>query len=107
MAKDEGVRAGVGITPGVVVCGAGIVAWMVLARRVRALERRMDGVVRKAELARRTADRVLQALAARAAASAAVTDAADLRCARDMVREMICEAEAAQRAYGLGAPLPG
>lgn len=104
MAKDEGAGAGARITPGLVACGAGFVAWVLLTRRVRALERRVNEVARKAELARRTAGHLLQTFAAKEAASAAVANVANLQCARDSVREMICRAEAAQRAYDPDAP---
>ncbi len=104
MVNDEGTGAGACISPRLVACGAGIVAWVLLVRRVRALELRVNEVARKAELARRNADHVLRALAAKQADSAAGADVTDLQCARDAVREMIGRAEAAQRAYGPHAP---
>lgn len=115
MANDEGAGAGARLTPGLVACGAGIVAWLVLARRVRALERRVDDVARKAELARRTADRDRQTFAASDTASVAVAagacqvataaaEVAHLQTARAAVRELICQAEAAWRAYESDVP---
>ena len=93
MANDEAAGAGARIAPGLLACGAGIVAWVVLARRVRALERRVDEVARKAELACHT--RVTKDLPAEAA-----TCTADLHGVSSAVQDMICRAEAAQRPYG-------
>lgn len=101
MANDEWVGGG-RIAPSLMACGAGFVIW-VFARRVRVLERQVDEVSRKAELARRNAAHTFRSAEAKAAEyrfATAVDDVNAFDSTRDSIREMICRAEAAARAYG-------
>ena len=104
MSNEEGVEGGAVTTPQLVACGCVVTAWWLLARQVKALERRMDTVAYKAELARRDADRRFEELEAQVAATATVANTAaevaqaavelvELQTLRDAVQRMIRQAE--------------
>jgi hypothetical protein len=115
VSNEEGVDGGSSVTaPRLVACGCVVTAWYILIRRVRTLERRVDSIAYKAELARRDADRRFEELADQAAATAAVANTAaevakaavevvELQALRNAVQQMLRQAESLHQT---GEPTP-
>ena len=113
MANETGVEGGA--APGWVTCGCVVAAWVMLTHRVQALRRRVDGVARRVELARRDADRRLRAMEEQVAATAAVVhdnnvatkaaaEVVELVKVRHRVQQMIQQAESLRHSYDEAPP---